>query len=204
MKDTVIVDRDGNYYCLDGDGVRITSGEVFRAGLPWTFLSDGRAQVKESEDETAIREHASELASKLTKGKKTDEAKIRAIFDHVRGLDFDGDGLTDGDLQDAAVKAFDTGKANCYGIAAELHYLLQAAGYPDMIVRARSGEEEESEHWWNMVKVGEKYRHLDATPFEGFEGFFLLTTEELKEESGKSAMTEYLHRYREDDYPAAD
>ena len=200
FRNTVILARDDHYYCFDEAGRLMRSGEARFGGFTWEIGEGGAAAVKQSEEEEALREYAAETAAQITaKAKaKTPEEKIRAIFEYVWNIPFDPEDNSNGDLQEAAIRAFDLNRGNCFGRAAAIHYLLQGIGIQDQIVMADSDN-----HWWNLVKLGDQYRHLDVTPFEGFYGFFLMTTKELEEAGASSPMVTYLHQYNRANYPAA-
>ena len=200
FRNTVILARDDHYYCFDEAGRMLRSGEAQFGGFTWEIGEDGAASVKQTEEEEALREFAAETAAQITaKAKaKTPEKKIRAIFDYVWTIPFDPEDSANGNLQEAAIRAFDLHRGNCYGRAAALHYLLQGIGIQDQIVMADSDN-----HWWNLVKLGDQYRHLDVTPFADFQGFFLLTTKEMEEAGASSPMVTYLHQYNQANYPAA-
>ena len=106
----------------------------------------------------------------------------------------------EGKMQSAAIKAFDQHSGNCFGQAAMMHYLLQAAGIPDMTVAARD-EEGLIGHWWNLVKLGDYYYHMDATPYRGDPEPVLLTTEEFLEFWDDLEGVRPMHEYDEWNYP---
>lgn len=55
-------------------------------------------------------------------------------------------------------------------------------------------------HWWNMIKLGDRYYHVDGTPFtEG--SVDMMTTQQLIEHSKGSEMLEYLYQFPEESYP---
>lgn len=203
MKNTVVLAYDDQYYCLDRDGKMLKSQEFTYNGLVWTAGPDGIAAPVNNEEEEILREYCAELGQEITKSCSTEEEKVKAIFDYVWELKFDAANETNGSIQEAAMKTFDLGSGNCFGLTGAMHYLLQGVGIKDMIIHTTAGDNSDVDHWWNLVKIGEQYRHVDVTPFEDFHGFLLLTTDQLKAESESSPMVAYLHRYRESDYPIA-
>ena len=199
MKNTVVLAMDDKYYALDEMGRMLRSGTMFFGGLPWVVSSDGTAAVEMSEDEAAIEEFAAVRAAAVTAGCSTAEEKASAVYEDVWQLQFTDSNETDGDMQAAAIKAFDQNRGNCFGQMAKMHYLLQAAGIRDMTVEACENGRKLG-HWWNLAKIGDRYYHMDATPFAGH-GAKMLTTEELKMQSMPDEMIAYLHQYDEENYP---
>jgi len=57
------------------------------------------------------------------------------------------------------------GKAVCDGISGAFCLLAQTMGYPCMVVSGRAAFRTQglSEHAWNLIRVGTKHYHLDAT-----------------------------------------
>lgn len=200
MTDTVVLAMDDRYYALDKEGRRLTSGTAFSGGLPWVIESDGTASVEISEDEEAIREAAEEKVRDITEGCRTPEEMALAIYEEVWHLDTVPTDELEGKMQKAAIKAFDQHSGNCFGQAAMMHYLLQAAGIPDMTVAARD-EEGLIGHWWNLVKLGDYYYHMDATPYRGDPEPVLLTTEEFMEFWDDLEGVRPMHVFDEWNYP---
>ena len=130
FRNTVILARDDHYYCFDEAGRMMRSGEARFGGFTWEIGEDGTATVKQTEEEDALREYAAETAAQITAKAKaeTPEAKIRAIFEYVWNIPFDPEDNSNGDLQEAAIRAFDLNRGNCFGRAAAAHCLLQGIG----------------------------------------------------------------------------
>ena len=201
IKDNLIVAYDDKYYYLDASGKLVKSTERKIHGITYTIDSKGVATVKKTEDEAEVEAYAAELAAEITKDCKTDQEKVSAIFNYcyngvlVNGTPLDSDGQ---DLLDGAMTGFDRMQGNCFTQASMCHYLLQAVGIKDMLV----GNTGTSSHWWNLVKIGDSYRHVDCTPFNGFTGGNQTTTKELKAKS-TSDETKVCHTYDEGNYPKA-
>ena len=202
MTDTVVLAMDDRYYALDEEGRRLYSGTVFSGGLPWEIDPDGTASVELSEDETAIREYAAEILPEIISGCVTDAEKAAAIFEDVWHMDISPSEELWENMQEAAIKAFDCNSGDCYGQAAKMHYLLQAAGIPDMTVVA-SEDGEFIAHWWNLIKIGDYYYHADATPFGADPDSGLLTLDEFRDFWEDIGEVDYLHQFDEGNYPKA-
>ena len=205
FKDTVIAAYDDKYYAFDKNGAMLASTETEISGIPYIIDSHGDARVKLTDSEKELEEYAKELADKLTAGLSTDEEKVTACFKYAYNLRFDANAIGgDGsNIQDAAAYAFDTESANCFGQASVFHYLCQAIGIKDMIIHTKDPRDGYLDHWWNLIKIGDQYRHVDCTPFTGFKGWNQVTTDELESTSASSNETRRLHQFDKNDVPKA-
>ena len=197
IKNNMIAALDDEYHVFDRNGEMLKSAEYQYYGLTLDIDEDGKAVIRQTDDEEMLREYAAELVQDLTGNVPEQEKKLDIIFDYVYHLTFDPSVNTDEDLPAAAMFAFDTGRGNCFSQASLIHYMCQALGYKDMIIR--SGDT----HWWNLLKVGDNYYHVDCTPFTGFSGWNRVSTEELIESGKDDSMVRYLHTYDQDNFPQA-
>ena len=130
------------------------------------------------------------------------EEKCDAVFNYLWvDLAYDQTNETDGNTVDSAMKAFDLHRGNCYVLLAKAHYLYQAIGVKDMVVQAVGTNGEPIGHWWNLIKIGDRYYHTDKTPFAGFAGWNRMTTEAFLESGKDNPEVNYLHQFDQTNYP---
>ncbi|MEY8337360.1 transglutaminase domain-containing protein [Lachnospiraceae bacterium 62-35] len=201
FRDTVIAAYDDNYYVFDKNGVMLRSQTIFKNGLSYVIDENGAAHPEESEEELLLQKHAASIIAEITNESMSLTDKCNAIYDYLwQGFTFDAANDTNMDILQSGLKGFDLRRGNCFVILSKAHYLYQAIGVKDMLViGAENGNS--IGHWWSMVKVGDRYYHVDATPFDGFHGWNLVTTEELFTSSKKTEMTAYEHQFDESNYP---
>lgn len=81
-----------------------------------------------------------------------------------------------GDWIRAAYEGLAQGKGDCYVYACTTKALLTSAGVPNLDIAKIPTK---TEHYWNLVDVGEGWYHLDTTPRPDHPTIFLWTDEEL-------------------------
>lgn len=75
---------------------------------------------------------------------------------------------------------FNNRKGNCYVHALILKALLDAKGYETQLIWV-----ENHTHYWVVIKLGDVWRHIDATPSRGFHNKYSLMTDEQRYETLK-------------------
>lgn len=204
IKDNVIVAYDDNYYVFDEKGRMLRSQTIFKNGLSYVIDAHGVAHPEETEEERLLQEYAKELAAGFTDNSMTTMEKCRAIYTHLpMDFTFDEVNETDMDIVASGIKAFDLKRGNCFVLMAKAHYLYQAIGVKDMLVICETPEGERKNHWWNLVKIEDKYYHMDVTPFDGAFHWNLMPTEAFLESGKDNNMIRYLHQYNIENYPKA-
>ncbi len=73
-------------------------------------------------------------------------------------------------IEEMVVRGMKLRNGACYYYASLVYYLLDRAGYEVIIVEGKSSPQ--SEHWWNMVKTSQGWRHYDATPFNSHQRLY--------------------------------
>lgn len=203
IKDNVIVAYDDNYYVFDEEGRMRYSQKFFINGLRYVIDERGVAVPEETEEELLLREHAASIVAEITDDTMTLEEKCDAIYEYLwEDFVYNQSSETDLKTVDAAMKAFDIQRGNCYVLYAKAHYLYQSIGVKDMLVTGvRSGEGGPVRHWWNMIKVGDKYYHMDSTPFNSQKGWNRLNTEAFLGLGGDDSTVGYVHQFDQSNYP---
>ncbi len=203
IKNNVIAAYDDNYYVFDKEGRMLRSQKYFINGLRYVIDESGVAKPMETEEELLLREYAAGVVAEITDESMTLEEKCDAIYNYLwEDFVFNQASETDLKTVDAAIKAFDVGRGNCYVLFAKAHYLYQAIGVKDMLVTGiQSGEGGPVKHWWSMVKVGDKYYHVDSTPFNGERSWNRLTTEQFLAVGRDDSTVGYVHHFDRGNYP---
>lgn len=203
IRDNVILAYDNAYYVFDEKGRMLRSQTVFKNGLSYVISESGAAWPEETEEEQLLKEYAASLVAEITNDSMTIEEKCDAVFQNLwTDYAYDQTNETDGNIVESAMKAFDLKRGNCYVLMAKAHYMYQAIGIKDMVVVCPN-ESGKPVHWWNLLKIGDQYCHVDKTPFSGFPGWNLVNTEELMETSKSDEMVKLLHQFNQENYPKA-
>ena len=130
-------------------------------------------------DEEAINTKADELLRKIVTDDMTDEAKVKAIYAHMRSH-YTYSGHSDKtDWMQGAWVMMDEGEGDCFNYFALTKLLLERCNIPNIDVRKVRNYEGDSDHFWSLVSVdgGNTYYHLDTTPRVGSGDDFCLVTD---------------------------
>lgn len=203
IKNNVVAAYDDNYYVFDEKGRMLRSQKYFINGLRYVISESGAAEPVKTDEELLLQEYAASIVAEITDESMTLEEKCDAIYDYL-WEDFVYNQTSETDLKtvEAGIKAFDIQRGNCYVLFAKAHYLYQAIGVKDMLVTGiRSGEGGPVKHWWSMIKVGDKYYHVDSTPFNSQKGWNRLTTEAFLEAGREDSTIGYVHQFDQSNYP---
>lgn len=77
--------------------------------------------------------------------------------------------------EDPIVYGFSNRKGNCYVHALCLKALLEAKGHETQLIWV-----EDHTHYWLVIKIGDTWRHIDATPSRGYHNKYSLMTDEQR------------------------
>ena len=130
-------------------------------------------------EEETINAKADELLKKIVTEDMTPEAKVKAIYAHVRShYTYSGHSDKTDWLQGAYVMMTE-GEGDCFNYYAVTKLLLDRCGIPNIDVRKVRNYPEDSDHYWSLVSVdgGATYYHLDTTPRVGDGDDFCLVTD---------------------------
>lgn len=78
---------------------------------------------------------------------------------------------------DAAYSGIVKRRGDCYVFASVAKCLLTKAGIPNMDIH---GTRERNTHYWNLINIGEGWRHFDATRWADKAELFYYTDEQIK------------------------
>lgn len=96
----------------------------------------------------------------------------------------------------AAMEGFDNICGDCYVYTSCCHALFQRLGYPSEIIqRIPKGEDS---HWWNLVDIGDGWRHVDCTIYGDRSKIILWTTDQIQAYNVKIG---WRHKYDPELYP---
>ncbi len=194
MMEDCWLEKDGKVYRLGADGAMLSDRETEIDGVVYQFNESGEAAgenlVLMPEEELAARAFAQDVVSQITNEGMSKPEKAAAIYHWVRKtMTYTTSGPKSGEAN-AALYGFRRHSGCCYEYYAMSHYLLEAAGMPNiLVVRASDGD-----HFWNLVDVDGMWYHFDTTPRRRGGTWCLVTTEELKKTWG-------AHNFHVEAYP---
>ncbi len=117
--------------------------------------------IEESYSEETINALANEVLGKIFTPGMSDYDKLSAIYYWVRG----NIAYTEMDIKDDWLKAAYYGlamhKGDCFVYCMTSRALLNAAGFKNMVIDTVPLR---YIHYWNLVDIGEGWRHFDTTP----------------------------------------
>lgn len=178
------LEKDGKFYRLGADGAMLSDQETEIDGTRYKINEDGEVvegnPVQMSEEEQAARAFAEGVVSQITNEGMSKPQKAAAIYHWVRGnMTYTTSGPRSGEAE-AALYGFRRHSGCCYEYYAMSHYLLEAAGMPNIpVVRASDGD-----HFWNLVEVDGVWYHFDTTPRRLGGTWCLVTTGDLQQTWG--------------------
>lgn len=146
-------------------------------------------------DMETVNELADAVLADIITADMSQLEKVRAIYNynmsHIGYIEHSDKG----DWVKAAYEGLTQGRGDCYVYACTAKLLLTRAGITNMdIVKIPS----DSEHYWNLVDIGEGWYHFDTTPRKDHPTIFMWTEEQMM---SYSAAHKNSHNYNHDDYP---
>ena len=173
---------DGRLVYLGEDGKPVKDTELSIDGAEYVANSEGFLTVKappKSENEIMAESMAADIVSHIANSGMTKAQKANAIYNWLRSnMTY----TTSGPQSDEAYSAlygFRRHSGCCYEYYAMAHYMLEAAGMPNIpVVRAS-----DRGHYWNLVNVDGVWYHFDATPRRLGGRWCLVTTSYLQRNS---------------------
>lgn len=178
------LEKDGKSYRLGEGGAMLSAQEAEIDGVVYQINEKGEAiggnPAPMSEEELAARAFAQGVVSQITSENMSKPEKAAAIYHWVRQtMAYTTSGPKSGEAY-AALYGFRRHSGCCYEYYAMSHYLLEAAGMPNIpVVRASDGD-----HFWNLVDVDGVWYHFDATPRRRGGTWCLVTTRDLQQTWG--------------------
>ncbi|SCW68186.1 Transglutaminase-like superfamily protein [Ruminococcaceae bacterium YRB3002] len=166
-----------------------------------TVVTMRTAGVTDENDEDSIErayQMADKILAKITDKNMNDVQKAMIIFYWVRHHISPSRGTSDySSWANAAIKAFKTRRASCYGSWACCKALLDRAGIQNICVTRYPKEAYNGRtHYWCLVFLNGGWYHCDAYPWQGMNSFlFMMTDREVKSAGGG-------HMFNESIYPA--
>ena len=186
---------DGRLAYLGSDGKPVKDTELSYNGVEYVADSEGFVTAKEppkSENEIAAESYAQNIVSQITNGSMNKWQKATAIYNWLRDYMTYTTSGPQSDEAYSALYGFRRRSGCCYEYYAMAHYMLEAAGMPNIpVVRAT-----DHGHYWNLVNVDGVWYHFDATPRRTGGRWCLVTTAYLRSHSWSS------HNFDAAAYPA--
>ena len=126
--------------------------------------------------EEAVLQLARSTLAKMNLDGKSDYEKAQIIYNYVRAhVGFISHSAHD-DYLVGAWEGLHNHKGDCFVYYATSKLLLTEAGIQNYDIEKIPSS---SRHWWNVINIGEGYRHFDTCPRVGGGVFFYLTDEQM-------------------------
>ncbi len=153
-------------------------------------------------DEETIYAKADELLKAIVSDEMTDEAKVKAIYAHLRSKYSYANHSDKTDWLQGAWVMMTEKEGDCFNYYALTKLMLERCGIPNIDVRKVRNHETDSDHYWSLVSVdgGKTYYHLDTTPRVGDGDDFCLVTDAVLD--AYSAANKNCHNRDKSLYPA--
>lgn len=146
-------------------------------------------------DMDTVNELADAVLAEIITPEMSQREKVRAIYNynmsHIGYIEHS----EKGDWVRAAYEGLKQGRGDCYVYACTAKLLLTRAGITNMDIEKIPSD---SEHYWNLVDIGDGWYHFDTTPRKDHPTIFMWTDEQMME---YSAAHKDSHNYNHDDYP---
>lgn len=193
---------DGYYFrfafCPRSSNINVSNGEYIYTDLKFIYKLD-KAQKEAMDLKT------DEIISKSIHPSMSDFEKVKAIHDYiVLNTAYDYENYLNDTIPEVSGTAYGVlvkGTGVCGGYADTMKYLLQKLNIECYYVigTVDSIKKRDDNHAWNIVKIDNKYYHIDSTwddPAPNIEGhvrhkYFLLTDEQISKD----------HKWNKRDYP---
>ena len=130
-------------------------------------------------DEEVIYAKVDELLMKIVSDDMTDEAKVKAIYAHMRSRYSYANHSDKTDWLQGAYVMMTEGQGDCFNYFALTKLMLERLNIANIDVRKVPNSATDSNHYWSLVSVdgGQTYYHLDTTPRVGEGDDFCLVTD---------------------------
>ena len=164
-----------------------------------TIVSMWTAGIGGADDQAAIDRAygmADGILAKITDSNMNNVQKAMLIFYWVRHHISPSRGTSDySSWANAAIKAFNTRRASCYGAWACCKALLDRAGIQNICVTRYPKEAYNGRtHYWCLCYLNGGWYHCDAYPWQGQNSFlFMMTDKEVKSAGGGHMFNESIY-----------
>lgn len=182
------------------------NGSSYLITLVPEYYTDPRQEEK-------VTELVDEIISSLRLDGKTEEQKVRAVYDYIYGnVEYDRIHRKNEHyrLKSTAYAALVNGCAVCQGYAVLTYRLLREAGLDARVITGTAVKSSGTEyHAWNIVRVDGEYYNIDITwdKLSGDHGYYLRGEESFSadhirdaEYSGDAFGAEYPMSHRDIEY----
>ncbi len=146
-------------------------------------------------DEEEVNRLADEVLARIITPEMSDMDKLEAIYTYTKThIGYINDSAK-GNWVRAAYEGLAGGRGDCYVYACTAKVLLTMAGIKNMDIAKIP---DSTEHYWNLVDIGEGWYHFDTTPRVDHPTIFMWTDAQMME---YSAGHDNSHNYDHDVYP---
>lgn len=160
-----------------------TSATVKVAVIPATY------------DEEEVNRLADAVLANIITPEMSDMDKLQAIYTYTKThIGYINDSVK-GNWVRAAYEGLATGRGDCYVYACTAKVLLTRAGITNMDIAKIP---DSTEHYWNLVDIGEGWYHFDTTPRVDHPTIFMWTDSQMME---YSQSHDNSHNYDHEVYP---
>lgn len=203
-KRVAVTDNSGEEVSLEVDtsGVNLTKEGVYPVVYSATDAAGNvasvtvnltvKASMYTEEDVYAL---ADAVLADIIKPEMSLRDQVWAIYSYVMGHVGYISHAEKGDWIKAVYEGLTQGKGDCYVYACVTKVLLVRAGITNLDIEKIPAK---TEHYWNLVDIGEGWRHLDTTPRKDHPTIFLWTDEEMMDYSVRHNNS---HNYDRSLYP---
>jgi hypothetical protein len=139
---------------------------------------------------------ADAVLSVIVKKSWSEEKKVRAIYNYIKGHCHYIGSAAHLNWRSAALKGIRNGKGDCYTFYSISRLLITRLGIPNMMIK-RYPVYKGMRHFWNLVYVSGGWYHFDTTP-RSRKGYFCLQTDAQL----KIYSTGYVFKFDSSKYPA--
>lgn len=155
-----------------------TTGNVVTQTAKLTVLPD-LSEIDSFTVEDAYRIGDAIIAETITDETLPEEKRARKVYRYVQDHMWYKDNKNVKPWYQSAVTALYNGCGDCRNYYGFARLLLDCAGFENMEVERVCASENESKHFWNLVKINGQWYHFDTTPRVGRSDFFMLTDAQL-------------------------
>lgn len=146
-------------------------------------------------DEDEVNRLADAVLERIITPEMSDMDKLEAIYNYTKShIGYINDSAK-GNWVRAAYEGLSTGRGDCYVYACTAKVLLTRAGITNMDIAKIP---DSTEHYWNLVDIGDGWYHFDTTPRVDHPTIFMWTDAQLME---YSKSHDNCHNYDHEVYP---
>jgi hypothetical protein len=138
--------------------------------------------------EETVNEMSDNILNRIIKDDMTQREQAKAVFDWtVRNVGYTARGSHDS-VYESAYRAMRGNSGDCFTFYAVMEVLLTRLGIENMRITRVGGN---SNHFWNLVNVGDGWYHVDATPTRITINRFMFTDSQAEDYTNRMLRYQY-------------